>query len=101
MAEQFITVTVDKDIEDMIPTFMKNRVQEVEVLRAALAGGDTAQLGQLGHRMAGVGEPYGFDLVTSLGRRIESSAKAGDLAALEALVAEYADFIARVRVVYQ
>jgi len=46
-----IVVTVAKDLEDLIPTFMKNRAKELETLRTALAGGDLELLRQLGHRM--------------------------------------------------
>ena len=96
-----ITVTVAKDLEDLIPTFMKNRSKELETLRAALAGGDHEQLRQLGHRMKGVGNSYGFERVSALGKQIEDAAKASDRAAIEAQLAEYADYLGRVRVEYE
>ncbi len=101
MSDPTIAVTVAKDLADLIPTFMKNRAKEVETLRAALAAGDLEQLRQLGHRMKGVGNSYGFEKVSTLGRQIEDGAKAGDRAALEARIAEYADYLARVRIVYE
>jgi HPt (histidine-containing phosphotransfer) domain-containing protein len=101
MNDQTIAVTVAKDLEDLIPTFMKNRSKEVETLRAALAAGDFEQMRQLGHRMKGVGNSYGFEKVSALGRQIEDGAKAGDRAGLEARVAEYTDYLARVQVVYE
>ena len=36
MNDKTITVTVAKDLEDLIPTFMTNRNKEVETLRTAL-----------------------------------------------------------------
>ncbi len=96
-----ITVVVAKDLEDLVPTFMKNRNKELETLRAALAGGDLEQLRQLGHRMKGVGNSYGFEHVSTLGKRIEDGAKASDRAGLDASIAEYADYLARVQVVYE
>jgi len=101
MSAQPIVVTVAKDLEDLIPTFMKNRSKEVEALRAALAAGNMEQLRQLGHRMKGVGNSYGFELVSTLGKQIEDGAKAGDRAGLEARIAEYADYLARVQIVYE
>jgi hypothetical protein len=56
---------------------------------------------QLGHRMKGVGNSYGFELVSQLGKHIEDGAKAGDRGALEARLAEYADYLARVQIVYE
>lgn len=96
-----ITVVVAKDLEDLVPTFMKNRGKELETLRAALAGGDFEQMRQLGHRMKGVGNSYGFEKVSQLGKHIEDGAKAGDKAALEANIADYADYLGRVKIVYE
>jgi len=95
------TVTLARDFEELIPGFLENRRQEVGVLQAALAGGDYAELQQLGHRMRGVGETYGFDRVTAFGARIEEGAAAGDRAALATAIAEYADHLQRLRVVYE
>ncbi len=96
-----IIVTVAKDLEDLVPTFLKNRGKELETLRASLGAGDLEQMRQLGHRMKGVGNSYGFEKVSQLGKQIEDGAKAGDRAALEARLAEYGDYLARVQVVYE
>jgi len=101
MNEQTHTVTVAKDLEDLVPTFMKNRAKELETLRGALSGGDMEQLRQLGHRMKGVGISYGFDKVSALGKQIEDGAKSGDRAGLEASIAQYADYLTRVKIVYE
>ena len=101
MSEQNQIVTVAKDLEDLIPTFMKNRGKEIETLRSALAAGDLEQLRQLGHRMKGVGNSYGFEKVSTLGKQIEDGVKSGDRAGLESRIAEYADYLARVKIVYE
>jgi HPt (histidine-containing phosphotransfer) domain-containing protein len=101
MSDQSITVKVAKDLEDLIPTFFANRAKELETLRTALGGGDFEQLRQLGHRMKGVGNSYGFEKVSVLGKQIEDAAKAGDGGAIEARLAEYADYLGRVKVEYE
>lgn len=101
MTEQTWQVTVDKDLVDLIPEYLKNRREEVEVLRKALAAGDFEELRQRGHRMKGVGAPYGFDRVTLLGKQIEDSAKDGNRVEIENRVAEYAEYLARINIVYQ
>ena len=94
-------VKVAKDLEDLIPVFMKNRAKEVDALRAAVGAADYEQLRQLGHRMKGVGNSYGVAHVSTLGKRIEDGAKASDQAALQACVDEYADYLGKVSIVYE
>ena len=101
MKENAVVVTVARDLEDLIPVFMKNRSAEVDALRAALAAADFEQLRQLGHRMKGVGNSYGFEKVSDIGKEIEEHSRSGNRAALEASIAEYADYLARVQVVYE
>jgi HPt (histidine-containing phosphotransfer) domain-containing protein len=100
MNESF-DVTVAKDLEDLIPTFMKNRHKEVETLRVALASQDFEQLRQLGHRMKGVGNSYGFEQISLFGKQVEDGARTGDRTSLAACIADYHDYLARVRVVYE
>jgi HPt (histidine-containing phosphotransfer) domain-containing protein len=94
-------VTVARDLEDLIPVFMSNRRKELDTLRLALASADFDQLRQLGHRMKGVGYSYGFDHVSTLGKHIEEGARSGDRAALEARIGEYADYLAKVEIVFE
>ena len=96
-----VTVTVAKDLADLIPVFFKNRQKELENLRGALAAADFEQLRQLGHRMKGVGNSYGFEKVSTLGKQIEDGAKSNDRAGLEAAITQYADYLARVKIVYE
>ena len=94
-------VTVARDLEDLIPVFMTNRRKELDTLRVALAAADFEQLRQLGHRMKGVGNSYGFDHVSTLGKHIEDGARSGDRASLDARIKEYADYLARVQIRYE
>jgi len=94
-------VTVARDLEDLIPVFMQNRHKELDTLRVALAAADFEQLRQLGHRMKGVGNSYGFDHVSTLGKYIEEGARSGDRASLDARIREYADYLAKVQIRYE
>lgn len=101
MTDPHNAVSVDKDLEDLIPTYLANRAKEVATLRALLAAGDFEQLGRVGHRMKGVGQPYGFDKVSALGQLIQDRAKTHDHFGIEKCINEYADYLPRVRVVYK
>ena len=101
MAETNYTAVVAKDLEDLIPVFLKNRAKELDSLKAAVGAGDFEQLKQLGHRMKGVGNSYGFAPISEYGKTIEEGAKASDKAIVEACITTYADYLAKVTVVYE
>ena len=94
-------VIVAKDLEDLIPVFMGNRRKEIDTLRLALAAADFEQLRQIGHRMRGVGNSYGFERVSVIGERVEDGARSGDRAAIESCIAEYRDYLSRVQISYE
>jgi len=94
-------VTVPKDLEDLIPVFMSNRKKELDALRVAFAAADFEQLRQLGHRMRGVGNSYGFAQVSDFGKRVEDGARSGDRALLESTIARYDEFLSKVQITYE
>ena len=101
MNENDCKVIVQKDLEDLIPVFMRNRHKELDSLRAAVAAADFEQLRQLGHRMRGVGNSYGFERITSLGKEIEEGAKSGDKDSLATHIAAYGDYLSKVQIAYE
>ena len=101
MGDDVYNVKVAKDLEDLIPVFMANRRKELENLRAALAASDFEQLRQLGHRMRGVGNSYGFERVSSLGKEIEDGARSADRSSIERGIAEYGEYLSRVTIAYE
>jgi hypothetical protein len=51
--------------------------------------------------MKGVGNSYGFERVSSLGKTIEDGARSGDRAALQASINEYHDYLSKVQIAYE
>src|SRR5262245_10053977 len=94
-------VILGRHLEALIPGFIENRRKELEELRGALDAGRYEQLGHIGHRMRGIGSTYGFDRVSTLGGELEERAAASDREGLDALIAGYADYLARLKVVYE
>jgi HPt (histidine-containing phosphotransfer) domain-containing protein len=101
MNNESFKVVVAKDLEDLIPVFIKNRHKEVDALKTALAAADFDQLRHLGHRMKGVGNSYGFERVSQFGKQVEDGARSGDRAGLQACIAAYGDYLAKVQVSYE
>jgi hypothetical protein len=92
---------VPRDLEGLIPGFMKNRKADVAALAAALKSQQAARLKLLGERIYSIGNPYGFRYLTLLGKRIATAAEAGNLDEIAGLVAAYADYLERVHIEYE
>ncbi len=93
-----IRVTVNKDIEVLIPRYLDRRHQEIETFRARLVAGDFEALRVGGHSLKGSGGGYGFPQLSDIGGRIESASKQRDAATIEAALVEYADYLERLEV---
>ncbi len=94
-------VSIDPDLEELIPGFLENRLKDVNKMKEALTAGDTETLCSVGHSLKGVGGGYGFDRISELGAEIEVFAKAGDLESIKPRVDDYSDYLERVQVVYE
>jgi HPt (histidine-containing phosphotransfer) domain-containing protein len=101
MGDDAYKVKIAKDIADLIPVYLANRKKELGALRAALAAADFEKLRQLGHRMRGVGNSYGFERVTLLGKEIEEGARSGDKSSLEAHIGAYGDYLSKLQITYE
>jgi HPt (histidine-containing phosphotransfer) domain-containing protein len=95
-----IVVSVDANIEDLIPVFLEARRGDVKALVEALEKGDYDTVLVLGHNMKGSGGSYGFDFITELGRDLEQSAKEQNAEKVGRLVKELSTYLERVEVVY-
>jgi HPt (histidine-containing phosphotransfer) domain-containing protein len=95
-----IKVTVDPDLEDLIPGFLANRRSDVERLRELVERGDFQQVRLIGHGMKGSGGGYGFDPITDFGAQIEDAALLENGLAIEEAIRALADYLARVEPVF-
>lgn len=72
-------VVVDKDLQDLIPGFLKNRETDIEKLTKAFEEEDYETIRIIGHSMKGFGSGYGFHFVTEIGKVIEEAGLKKDL----------------------
>ena len=99
--EDAIIIQVDTDLEDLIPGFLQNRRNDLQLMQAASAAGDFAELRRLGHIMKGVGSGYGFTRITELGAEIEQAAASQEAAAIALLASQLENYLNRLTIVYE
>ena len=101
MDNETIHVTVEGDLQSLIPDFMQRRHDDVVKLRAALAAGDLEAVRVIGHSMKGTGGGYGFDGISEIGAAIEQAAKNAAPDAAQAATERLLDYLARVQVTFK
>jgi len=94
-------VSVDKDLEELIPGYLEARLRGLPELFALHSAGDLESLRKAGHKLAGSGGGYGLDRISELGGQIETLAKAGDAAGVAARLAELKEFLENIEIVYR
>lgn len=96
-----ITVTVDRDLEDLIPGFMQRRRGDVESLKTSLSAGEMDKIRVTGHSMKGTGGGYGFDDLSTIGAELEKAAVAGDSEEISALVNRLEQYLDKVVIEFE
>jgi len=99
--EDEIVAIVDRDLEDLIPSFIENRREDIETIKKSLATGDLDLIKRLGHTMKGTGGGYGFDGITDIGCLIEEAAISKDHAKIEQQNKALEDYLNRVKIVFE
>ncbi|MEZ5447208.1 MAG: Hpt domain-containing protein [Gammaproteobacteria bacterium] len=96
-----VQVTVDKDLEDLIPGFLTNRQRDIEKVEALLAKGDFDGIRIIGHSMKGSGGGYGFPFITEIGAGLERAAIARDADIIRNATSQLRHYLAQVEIVYR
>lgn len=95
-----IVVHVDPELEELIPMFLDNRYQDIEMISRLISAGNFSEVQRLGHSMKGSGGGYGFDEITNIGSEMELAAQRGDRAEVERLNNRLAKYLSSVKIVY-
>lgn len=99
--DDYYVAHIDKDLRDLVPSFIENRKQDVDQMVAALQSWDFETLRKIGHQIKGSGGGYGLDMITEYGRNIQAAAEAQDYAASESWIYGLLDYLNNVQVVYE
>ena len=100
-AKDRLTVEISRDLEEIVPIFLRNRENDLRTLRDALTRHDFVTIQTLGHRLKGDGGGYGFDRITEIGATMEHAAKQQDPSLTEEQILRLEDFLRRVCVIYR
>ncbi|MFH0998799.1 MAG: ATP-binding protein [Pseudomonadota bacterium] len=97
--EDIIPISVDPDLEALIPDFLQSIRSETLHLTELLREGNYADIQRIGHSLKGVGGGYGFQRITDLGAQIEQAARSSRHDGIELGIADLRDYLARVQII--
>lgn len=95
-----IRIRIDRDLQDLIPGYLKNRGEDLLVYQHALEKDNFDAIAILGHSMKGSGGGYGFNDLSSIGRAIEKAAINRDKESVRQSITAFKDFLNKLEVVY-
>jgi HPt (histidine-containing phosphotransfer) domain-containing protein len=95
-----ILVTVESDLQDLIPDYLENRVKDLSAIEDCLGKGDYDAIRRMAHRMKGSGGGYGFDGITAIGAAMEQAAVANDSGEIKRQAQALKDYLDRVEITY-
>lgn len=95
-----IKVEIDRDLEEIIPGFLENRVKDIAGLKAAAQSGDFEYIRIIGHTLKGIGGGYGFDRISELGMVLEQAAKDGQSTIISKAISDLEVYLELVEIIY-
>jgi len=95
------TISIDKDLEDLIPGYLENRRRDIASIEEALRKNDFETIRILGHSMKGSGGGYGFAAITEIGKKIEEAAKNMDKKVIMEQVGELSTYLHNIKITYE
>ena len=96
-----VTVSIDSDLEELVPGFLENRRKDAATLARAVQTQDVKTVRLLGHRMKGDGGGYGFQEISQIGEALEQAAIREDWTVITEKTEVLRTFLAQVDIVYR
>ncbi len=96
-----IIVTVDADLEALIPGFLSNREADLQTLKTAHEQQCFEIIKGIGHNLKGLGGGYGFHGLSDIGEVIEQAAKDRDLEMIATHIKALSRYLESVEITYE
>lgn len=95
-----IIIEVDKELKDLIPSFLENRKNDIEQLKLALDKNDFKKILFISHQLKGVGGGYGFNLMSEIAAEIEDSSADKNSHTIKRKIKELDNYLMHVEIKY-
>lgn len=94
-------VKVDAELEDIFPTYLKNRAADMLELEKELASENFDQMRHIAHKIVGNAAGYGLEGLSHFSRQLESAAKSKDLPNCQKSFENMATYLSDLELVFE
>ena len=101
MSNDEIVVSVDKDLEEIMPGFLQNRQKDLFELDEALGKNDIESIKVIGHKLAGNAGGYGLPDLGKLGAQLEEACIQQDVDTIKNLIQSIKEYLEKLEIVYE
>lgn len=95
-----ITVVIDADLREIIPTFLENRKGDKASMQTALEAGDLKKIESIAHKLAGNAGSYGLPDLGNIGSKMEAECQRGDIEAVKSSIEMYINYLENLHIEY-
>lgn len=74
-----IIVTIDADLEEIVPTFLENRKKDLIKIQQFISSSSWDSIESIAHKLAGNAGSYGFNDLGKIGADLEDACQAKDV----------------------
>ena len=96
-----IQVTIDAELEKLVPIFIQLRHEDIQAIKKALDADDFETIARLGHTMKGSGISYGFDRISEIGKSMEHAAKHKDKEGVNTSLCELGEYLENIEIIFE
>lgn len=94
------TVSVDKILADLVPGFLKNKIDDLHFINDMIQQKDYSKIQKIGHNWKGACPSYGFHYLGEVGKQFELLVQNGEYKSLEELVRTLPSYLKNVTIEY-
>ncbi len=94
-------VTIDADLQEIIPSFLDNRKKDIVKLDEFLPAKQYSQIESIAHKLAGNAGSYGFDDLGQIGANLEAACQSLNEAEIANLCLAYKEYLENLEIEYK
>lgn len=91
-------IFVDEFLVDLIPGFIKNKIEDLTILKSSLENKDLDTIKKIGHNWKGVCSSYGFNYLGETGKQFEILAQNKDYSSLKLLIESIPEYLRNIQI---